>query len=203
MCHGGNPYLTWTQYIDSSDIYRYIVAIPRQDVKHVPLPGRVAGIFLKQFLLYPVILAAFSPKVNLSYLSTHISYLKIPTVVGAQNTLLGGRTTKLRECGNLSFLVNSLWAKIVHLKKKKGVPQTDPTNRKLFRNQQSPLNVMSTGSVKWTYVSVWGTKVSICWIHSGIRLKEKSEDISCLSDSSSTPIRLWEIIFCWRKTIFR
>ncbi len=48
-----------------------------------------------------------------------------------------------------------------------------PTNGKLFRSQRSPLNVMSTDSVKQTYVSVWGTKVSVC----GIRLKEKSEDI--------------------------
>ncbi len=32
---------------------------------------------------------------------------------------------------------------------------------------------MSTDSIKRAYVSVWGTKVSVC----GIRLKEKSEDI--------------------------
>ncbi len=38
--------------------------------------------------------------------------------------------------------------------KKNGVPQTDPTNGKLFRSQRSPLNVISTDSVKRTYVSV-------------------------------------------------
>ncbi len=61
----------------------------------------------------------------------------------------------------------SLWAKIVRFKKN-GVPQTDSTNGKL-RSQRSPLN-------KRTYVSVWGTKVSIGRIRCGIRLKEKSED---------------------------
>ncbi len=48
----------------------------------------------------------------------------------------------------------------------------DPTNGKLHRSQQSPLNVMETDSVKRAYISIWGIKVSIC----GIRLKEKSED---------------------------
>ncbi len=37
----------------------------------------------------------------------------------------------------------------------------------------------------------------------GIRLKEKSEDIARLSDSSPTRIRLWEIFLRWMETIFR
>ncbi len=65
--------------------------------------------------------------------------------------------------------------------KQNGVPQTDPTNGKLFRSQRSPLNVMSTDFAKQTNVSVWGTKVSVC----GICLKEKSEDISRLWRLSS------------------
>ncbi len=52
----------------------------------------------------------------------------------------------------------------------------DPTNGKLYGSQLSPLKVMYTDSVKRTYVSVSGTKVSVRGIHCGIRLKEKSED---------------------------
>ncbi len=76
--------------------------------------------------------------------------------------------TSLIGTHSCSLSNTPLWAKIVHLKN--GVPQTDPTNGKLFRSQWSPTNVMSVDSVEHNinelrqmdiYVSVWGTKVSV------------------------------------------